>query len=131
MIQDEQKQTLIKYRIEQAKETVFDAQILIKNEKYRSAVNRIYYAMFYITLALGLKYGFETSKHLQLIGWFNKNFVKEGKIQEKYGKMLRETYKHRQEGDYVAFIEFSLADVEVMYSDAIDFINEIEKYALP
>jgi len=40
------------------------------------AVNRIYYGLFYIITALSLKYEFSTSKHQQLIGWFNKTFIK-------------------------------------------------------
>jgi uncharacterized protein (UPF0332 family) len=69
---------LIQYRIGQAKETVEEADLLINNEKFRAAVNRIYYGMFYSLLALALKYEFQTSKHQQLIGWFNKNFIHPG-----------------------------------------------------
>jgi uncharacterized protein (UPF0332 family) len=54
---------LIKYRLEQARETIEDAKLLIDNKKYRSAVKRIYYGMFYSLLALGLKHNFETGKH--------------------------------------------------------------------
>ena len=71
-IEDEDRINLIKYRLEQAGETIQDVQLLIDNDRLRSAVNRIYYGMFYALLALGLAYQFETSKHAQLIGWFNK-----------------------------------------------------------
>jgi len=47
--------------------------VLIDNNRFRSAVNRIYYGMFYPLMALGLANHFETSKHGQLIGWFNKS----------------------------------------------------------
>lgn len=63
---------LITYRLDQANETIRDVQLLIENDRLRSAVNRIYYGMFYSLLALGLANQFETSKHAQLIGWFNK-----------------------------------------------------------
>ena len=39
------------------------------------AVNRIYYGLYYAVTALAIKHRFETSKHLQLIGWFNKEFI--------------------------------------------------------
>jgi len=76
MIEKEQRQELIRYRIEQAKETAKEADLMLQNNLLRGAVNRIYYAMFYMLLALALKYEFATSKHGQLIGWFNKNFIK-------------------------------------------------------
>jgi len=36
---------LIRYRIEQANESLDSAEILFKNEKYRPSVNRSYYGM--------------------------------------------------------------------------------------
>ena len=61
---EEKRHALIQYRIEQAKETVEEAHLLITHDKLRAGINRIYYGMFYMLLALGLKYRFETSKHV-------------------------------------------------------------------
>ncbi|MHA1280820.1 MAG: HEPN domain-containing protein [Candidatus Helarchaeota archaeon] len=60
----------MRYRISCAKETASDAEFLIKNKRLRSAVNRIYYAMFYMLMALALKFNYKTSKHQQLISRF-------------------------------------------------------------
>ena len=62
-IEQEDRENLILYRLEQAEETIIDVKLLIDNHRFRSAVNRIYYGMFYSLLALGLAYEFETSKH--------------------------------------------------------------------
>ena len=80
---DKDKFELIKYRLDEAKDTIEDVQLLISNDRLRASINRIYYGMFYSLLALGLKFDFETSKHQQLIGWFNKNFIHEGLIDTK------------------------------------------------
>ena len=80
MIDPDKRIALINYRLSQSEETLSDALLLIESGRYRSAVNRIYYSVFYTLLALGLKYQFETSKHAQLVGWFNKNFVHENLI---------------------------------------------------
>jgi len=53
-IDDNDKKNLIKYRLEEADETIEDVRLLIENDRLRSAVNRIYYGMFYSLLALGL-----------------------------------------------------------------------------
>ena len=126
MIENEQRQALIQYRTEQAKASVNEAQVLIDNQMYRAAVNRIYYGMFYAVLALGLKHQFETSKHGQLIGWFNKKFIKEKVIDRKYGKILREAFEFRQQGDYATFIEFTKDDVIDKFSDMKEFISVID-----
>jgi uncharacterized protein (UPF0332 family) len=88
----EDRKELIRYRLIQARESIDEVSFLIDNSKYKTAVNRIYYGMFYSLLALGLKYEFETSKHAQLIGWFNKNFVSSGQIDKKFGKMKEFIY---------------------------------------
>lgn len=87
-LEENERNELIRYRLDEAKETVIDVQLLIDNDRFRAAVNRIYYGMFYSLLALGLAFQFETSKHQQLLGWFNKNFVHEGLIDPKFGKMI-------------------------------------------
>jgi uncharacterized protein (UPF0332 family) len=92
------------------------------------AVNRIYYGMFYILSALALKYKFKTSKHQGLIGWFNKNFLKDKKIDRKYGTIVRDAFNNRSDGDYGAFIKFVKADVLKSFDDMKDFISTIEKY---
>lgn len=114
--------------IRQAKETVSEAELLIEHGRYRAAVNRIYYGMFYALSALGHASEFFTSKHAQLIGWFNKNFIKEGVFEQKYGKMLREAFELRNKGDYDVFVEFSRTDVLKQFEEMKAFIDVLEQY---
>jgi len=123
MIKDNHRTDLIEYRLEQARSAILEAEVLIHNDMFRAAVNRIYYGMFYVVLSLALKYGFGTSKHGQLIGWFNKNFVKDGTINTKYGKMLKDAFDFRQKGDYATFAEFSKDEVKEMHEDMKSFIS--------
>ena len=73
--------------------------------------------MFYCLNSLALKYNFQSSKHLQLIGWFNKTFIKTGLIENKLGKILRDAFKNRIDGDYAPFIEFNKSDIIDMQKD--------------
>jgi uncharacterized protein (UPF0332 family) len=126
-LNDEERVTLIKYRIDQAEETIKDVQLLIENNRLRSAVNRIYYGMFYSLLALGLANEFETSKQTQVIGWFNKNFVHKGLINVKFGQMINKAFNRRTKGDYDTFVEFKEETVLEMFEDMKDFITEIKR----
>ena len=85
----DEKDALIEHRILKATNTIDDVEFLIKNKKFTLATNRIYYGMFYLLSALSLKYNFSTSKHQQLIGWFNKEFIASGKIETKYALQTR------------------------------------------
>jgi len=86
MKEQENREALIRYRIEQANRTVETAELLILNEKYNAAVNRIYYGMFYMLLAIAAKEGFETSKHLQLMGGSTKHLLMKAGYQKNSGK---------------------------------------------
>jgi len=59
----EQTDELIRYRLNQARETLHEAEILDREESWRGVVNRSYYAMFYAVLALAVKSQEPTSKH--------------------------------------------------------------------
>jgi uncharacterized protein (UPF0332 family) len=127
MIKDEDRQSLINYRFEQAKDTIELSRFLIDSNKLVVAVNRIYYGLYYAVTALAIKHRFETSKHLQLIGWFNKEFIATQKLDKKNGKILRIAYQNRIKGDYDAFVQFDIEEVESMHLEMINFIKEIEK----
>jgi uncharacterized protein (UPF0332 family) len=130
MIDDNDRQSLIDYRLRQATDTIELAIFLTTNGKYIIAVNRIYYGMYYALTALALKNGFETSKHGQLIGWFNREYIATKRLDPQLGRILRNAFQNRTKGDYDAFIDFSVAEVDTMLSEMTDFINEIKNLLL-
>jgi uncharacterized protein (UPF0332 family) len=67
----------VKRYLEKSNEALIDAKINIENERFSAALNRIYYTIFYSVIALGYKENFITSKHKQLLGWFNKFYIHE------------------------------------------------------
>ena len=121
----EEKNALIEHRISKAIAAIDDVDFLISNRKFILAVNRIYYGMFYILSALSLKYDFSTSKHQQLIGWFNKEFIATRKIDSKYGKIIHNAYSNRSMGDYDDFAEFEVDEVKNSLDEMKDFIKTI------
>lgn len=127
-IEEQTRDDLIKYRLEQARDTIDVVDLLIKNDKLSSAINRIYYGMFYSLLALALQFNFETSKHQQLIGWFNKEFIRTGLIEKEFGRILRDAFENRTSGDYDSFVIFEQTEVLLLFSDMKSFIEQIEVF---
>lgn len=126
-LSNEEKNHLIDCRLNQAKESLEIAEVLIKLPNYPTALNRIYYSVFYCLLAVGLKYDYKTSKHSQLIGWFNKNFIATGKMESKYGKIIRKAYEYRLMADYDAFVEFDKENVEKLFMQSTELTISITK----
>jgi uncharacterized protein (UPF0332 family) len=106
-LSEENRQQLIKYHIEKSKQAVEDVKFLIENKKLYLAANRIYYGIFYILSALALKHNFSTRNHGQLIGWFNKNFVKTNVVDKKYSNIVRSSFELRSEADYDVLTSFT------------------------
>ncbi len=96
-------ETLFEYRLKQAETTLEDARkMLAAGISPRSVINRAYYSMFYMVLALFLKtnLNLKTSKHSGVISSFDKEFVLTGKIDKNYSKILHSMFDDRQEYDY-------------------------------
>ena len=87
------REALIQRRTDKAREALNDAGFLASDGRGTAAVNRIYYAVFHALSALALRYSFSTSKHRQIIGWFNKEFVKSSDESIKFKFTLKDGEK--------------------------------------
>jgi len=121
---------LAKYRLKKARNTLADAKKYISNATLESTVNRIYYAMFYAVNALLITKGLASSKHSGVIALFNREIVKKGLIERRFGKFYSDMLTNRQEGDYKDFVKFEREDVEEWLQKAEEFITEIEQVTL-
>lgn len=118
--------SLYSYRLEQSRETLKDAKVLLESGgSLRSVVNRAYYAVFYAILSLFLKFGISinTSKHSGVITIFDREFVKTGKIDKKYSSLLHSLFDDRQEFDYKEFVVIEKVDAEESIVMAEEFIG--------
>ena len=124
----EQRNHLVQMRIEQADKTIKQVEFCLENNQLDMAANRIYYGMFYAILALGLWKGFETSKHLQLIGWFNKNFVYTGIFPKYFTRLLKDAFDTRTDADYKVNKVLATAEIEASFADMKLFISTIKAW---
>jgi len=125
------RETLFEYRLQQAETTLADAKkMLDEGISPRSVINRAYYSMFYMVLALFLKMNLtlKTSKHTGVISLFDREFVLPGKIDKKYSKMLHSMFDDRQEFDYKELVEVTKDDAINGVRYAEDFIAAIKKF---
>jgi len=101
---NDEKKILINYRLERANESIKAAELMLENEMYIPAMNRIYYSMFYAVQALLILKESAFSKHGQVKGFFNKEFIKTGVFPKEFGKLFNTVFEYRQKFDYVDLI---------------------------
>jgi uncharacterized protein len=115
VLTDEKRKILIEMRLEKAHQASSDAQFAMSDERLHNAVNRIYYAMFYATSALALQDGFSTSKHKQLHGWFNQQYIATELLERHLYQMLINAFEQRSDGDYEDEIIFTATGVQTLF----------------
>ncbi|PIV04900.1 MAG: hypothetical protein COS57_08120 [Syntrophobacterales bacterium CG03_land_8_20_14_0_80_58_14] len=121
------KDTLIRYRKDKARETLDDARMLLRDGTPSSALNRIYYAMFYEVLALLHTKDLSSSKHTGVRALFNEHFVKAGIVPVELGRQFSRMYDFRQKSDYGDFVKIQPEKVSEWFEQAVAFINEIDQ----
>ena len=122
------KKILIERWLEKSQAAIKAADDSIINNNLENALNRIYYAIFYVVMALAQKENFNTSKHANLMGWFNKKFVFEDKIFDpKLFEIYKDTFEYRQDSDYDAMYKPNLEEVKTLLADAKVFVATVRK----
>jgi uncharacterized protein (UPF0332 family) len=128
MISPDDKNALVALRIEQAEKCISDVEFCMAEGKLELAINRIYYGMFYAMLALGLLKDYKSSKHHQMIGWFNKNFVHTGIFPKDFSRLVKDAFDARIISDYDISEPIALVDLEALLLNMNLFISTIKTW---
>ncbi len=125
----EDRQSLISYRLRRARETLRDAHVLWgQGGSPGSVINRSYYAMFYAVLALLTTLGKGSSKHSGVISLFDQYFVKSGELPEAMSKALHKAFDMRQIADYRELYPLEREQAEEALGSADRFVEAVDKY---
>lgn len=119
---------LIRFRLQQARESLQEAHALYQADLWRGTVNRAYYAMFYAVLALAVLRQEVTSKHSGAIAFFDTEFVRPGYFPKEFSKTLHLAFQRRQENDYGEVFSVTSEDGIQAINDAMAFVTGVEKY---
>lgn len=118
---------LVEYRLERSGEAMADAELLVEQRRNRSAVNRMYYALFYAANSLLATKGLASSKHSGVRALLNREFVKPGTISRETGATYSEMFGHRQRGDYVDYAEFSDDETRSLLRETRECLDELRR----
>jgi uncharacterized protein (UPF0332 family) len=86
--------------LEEARDSIAAARLLLENLYPGYAAARAYYAMLYVTQAFLEGEGLSFNKHSAVIAAFGQHFAKPGKVPAEFHRYLIEAQALRQAGDY-------------------------------
>lgn len=116
------------YRLEKARDDLETAEINLKENKLSQSINRSYYAMFHAARSLLALDKFDSKKHTGVISFFNQHYIKTGKIEPEYSKMLTAAFKIRNKSDYNDFYIAAREDAQIQLENAKKFLKRLEEY---
>lgn len=128
-MQPEEKELVLK-SLEKSEQALLSATSIVEEDPV-CAQNRVYYAAFYAVLALAYLNNIKSSKHSELMGWFNKKYIYQEKLFDKeFSKVYTRLFSNRKKYDYdvMAFPDkqSTLKDIEA----ARLFVEKIKAYIL-
>lgn len=127
-LNSEQRRELVKLRLDNARKALDDGNLLFEHSSLRGATNRIYYSMFYAVSAITIAEGKSFHKHGQLIGYFQKEYVKTRIFERKFGRALQKAFEDRSEADYQDYLHFTREQVQTRIGEAEEFYSVVKAY---
>lgn len=91
------------YRKEKAYVTLREAEDMIATEHWNLAMQRLYYACFYMASALLISAGIKAHTHNGVIGQLGLNYVSKGHLTKEEGRLYSRLLQNRITGDYNDF----------------------------
>jgi len=121
-------EALVIHRLQRSEEALQAAKIMLDRQMFSFAMNRVYYSLYYAIQALLARQGVTFAKHGQVKGYFNREFIKSGKLPKEIGRFYNKAFEYRQKFDYVDFISPDKLMVTEYVEAAADFVLKIKNY---
>ena len=114
------------YRMDRAKEMLVAARENLEIGQYKTSLNRSYYAIFHAMRAMNILKGFDSSKHLGVIAFFNKEYLKENILDRNLSIVIKNSAFLREKSDYDDFYIASKQEAEKQLEEAERFLDAVE-----
>ncbi len=119
---------LAAYRLQRAKESLQEAETLLRSEQYRGSANRSYYAVFHAMRAVLAVDGKDFKKHSAVISYFDQTYIKTGKFPRGCSVIVHSLFEIRSRCDYDDFFLVPKEMIAEQYEGAVSFVQTVEEY---
>lgn len=121
---------IAKYKLEQAKDDLDSAELLLNAGKYKAANNRAYYSAFHAVNAVLALEPIAFKKHKDVLAYFNKIYVRSEIFPREIGRKISKLEVIRHKSDYDSFYLASKEDAVEQVTVAKEVVILVEKYII-
>ena len=123
----ESRDSLIAYRIERAYCSLKEAKLMAQGGFYNASINRLYYACYYMAVALLLKNNISAQTHSGVKTMIGMHFTSKGKLSISASKIFATLFEKRHSSDYDDFVYCDQEMFDELYPKAETFIKEVKE----
>ena len=123
----EEIEAVVAYRKEKAYNTLKEAEDMIDTKHWNLAIQRLYYACFYMASALLMSRGINARTHNGVVGQLGQNFVSKGFLTKDEGRLYSRLLQNRITGDYNDFFDFTREDVAPLLEPTRNLLMKIDE----
>ncbi len=123
MLTTEERDNLVKYKLERAKETWNEIVGIVDGGYWYAAANRMYYACYYVTSALLVKNGIQANTHSGVIRMLGLHFVSTNIISDEMGSFYTRLFELRQTGDYDEWKVIKESDIKPLMPKVEEYMQ--------
>lgn len=117
----------VRYKIVKSNHSLRAASLLMENKFYNEAINRLYFACFYLIKAFLFGHKIEADTHQEITNMMRKHLVEKNLITENDVIFYSNIFEIRQSVDYGYFIDFDKKIAEVLLTETEIFIINIKE----
>jgi uncharacterized protein len=110
-----------------AEESFATAQLSVEKGFSVSAINRLYYTLFYIVSGLLIKTGKSYHKHSAVRAAVHRDLVQNGIVSGEFGRLFDLLFEDRLKGDYMPETQFSVAEIADLSKQTGQFLTELKE----
>lgn len=114
--------------MDSAKETYEVAEECFERGHYKDAINRSYYAAFYVVKAVLALDEKDFKKHKDVIAYFNQTYVATGNFPKEIGRKIARLQQKREKSDYDDFYIATKEEAAEQISSTRNVIDAVQAY---
>jgi uncharacterized protein (UPF0332 family) len=122
-----EKEEAISLKLKKADALMSEIPVLLQNQFYDTAINRIYYSCFHATKALLLTKDLTPKTHSGVVSFLHQHFVQPGLFDEKQASFFSKIMQERNEDDYSDFLIKSFDSVKDFIEPAKSYLDYVKR----
>ena len=123
----DERKAIIEYRLEKATDTIKEVKDIGALGYWNLAANRLYYSVYYASIALLISQSIEATTHKGAIRMIGQSFVKTGLLSNDDARLLGRLFSMRQTGDYEDMFDWEEEDVAPLIPKVEEYIERIKE----